>query len=85
MQCIIAGHLDRATMEENAGKDYRKEWKGANEAEKREILKRKPLPLILHLDPLKNGSHDTKAIGHALKKWLRCTNSSKSTYAAVCL
>lgn len=30
-----------------------------------------PLPYILHLDPIAHGGHDTKAVGLALKQWLR--------------
>lgn len=28
-------------------------------------------PVILHLDPIKAGGHDTHVVGSALKQWLR--------------
>lgn len=40
--------------------------------DKYRILKNDARPLVLHLDPIKAGGHDTKSVGAALKQWLRC-------------
>jgi hypothetical protein len=37
-------------------------------------------PLILHLDPIQHGGHDTKEIGDHLRRWLRCAPQATSPW-----
>eukprot|EP00892_Ulva_mutabilis_P005389 jgi/Ulvmu1/3221/UM015_0262.1 len=45
--------------------------KEASEDEKYKVLCNDAFPLIMHLDPIKAGGHDTDSVGSALKQWLR--------------
>lgn len=46
--------------------------KKASQEQQYNILSYNAFPLILHLDPIKTGGHDTHAVSSALKQWLRC-------------
>lgn len=46
--------------------------KDVSKEERYKILSCNAFPLILHLDPIKSGGHDTHVVSSALKQWLRC-------------
>jgi hypothetical protein len=45
---------------------------GHSQDPERELLAGAPMPLILHLDPLKDGGHSTSIVARHLRLWLKC-------------
>jgi hypothetical protein len=62
-----AGHLQQRILQAN----YMASYQTPSTEDTEPGIEQKPFPLILHLDPIQNGGHDTKLIGRALRQWLR--------------
>ena len=70
---VRAGNLRFQTMQaaEMAYFKFSKE-RPDDEEGMAELRQAPPPPVVLHLDSIRDGGHDSSAVGEALRSWLRC-------------